>query len=120
MHLRNLFQVFELTLLMSYLTVATATENYIEVKFKKEVKYTNGFSYNEHDRRPNEFRTQVSSVKYKVTDFNPEAEIDIKENSEIKIFFSNPIKDLTKFFHNFYDPNTEYIISVDLSNFLLY
>ena len=117
MHIRNLFQIFAMTLLVSYLTVATATENYIEVKFKKEVKYTNGFSYIEHDRRLNEFRTQVSSVKYKDTDFNPKAEIDIKENSEIKIFFSNPIKDLKNFFHNFYDPNTEYIISVDFSNF---
>ena len=37
-------------------------DNYIKVKFKKDVSYPHGFSFVEYDKSENEYRTEVYSI----------------------------------------------------------
>ena len=92
-------------------------DNYIILKFKKEAYYPYGFSFVEYDQSLNQYRKEKYFIKYQYKKFQPNDGLKIIENSEIYIYFNSTVTNLKKFFYNYYDPNAEYIISIDLSHF---
>ena len=92
-------------------------DNYIKVKYKKEVTYPYGFSINEHDKPENQYRKDIYLINKKSKRYKPNENLTIEENTEIKIVFNSTIKSLAKFFYVYYDPNVEYISSIDFTYF---
>ena len=92
-------------------------DNYIKVRFKKEVIYPDGFGFVEYDKSENEYRKDIDSIKLNQDNFQKNETLTIPEGSEIKIYFNYPVTSLEKFFYDYYDPNVEFILSVDLSHF---
>ena len=89
----------------------------IKVKYKKEVTYPYGFSINEHDKSENQYRKDIYLINKKSKRYKPNENLTIEENTEIKIVFNSTIKSLAKFFYVYYDPNAEYISSIDFTYF---
>ena len=92
-------------------------DNYIKVKYKKDVTYSYGFSKIEYDKSENKYRSDIYLINNNNTSYKPNETLIIKENTEIKIVFNSSIKSLAKFFYDYYDPNVEYISSIDLIHF---
>ena len=92
-------------------------DNYIKVKYKKDVTYSYGFSKIEYDKSENKYRSDIYLINNNNTSYKPNETLIIKENTEIKIVFNSTLKSLAKFFYDYYDPNVEYISSIDLTHF---
>ena len=92
-------------------------DNYIKVKYKKDVTYSYGFSIIEYDKSENQYRSDIYLINNNNTSYNPNEALTIKENTEIIIGFNSTLKSLAKFFYDYYDPNVEYISSIDLTHF---
>ena len=91
-------------------------DNYITVKFKKEVKYPYGFSYVEFDYK-NNYRSEVYYIKYNNEKYKPYENLTVSKDTEIRILFNSVITSTSKFFYDYFDPNVEHIISIDFSHF---
>jgi surface protein len=87
------------------------------VKYKKNVTYSYGFSIIEYDKSENQYRPDIYLIKYNNTYKKPNETLIIKENTEIKIYLNSIYTTLAKFFYDYYDPNVEYISSIDLTHF---
>ena len=83
-------------------------EHYISVKYKALTIY---------ESFENEYRQNISHIINGNTQVEPDKPLEIKANAIIKIVFNTTITNLTKFFYDYYDPNVEFISSIDLSNF---
>ena len=85
--------------------------NYIICKYNTKVVYENGFL--------NEYRHNISYIKIGNSEFNPDENFIIEENTSIEIYFSETITSLRSFFTGIenIDKNAQKIISVDLSHF---
>ena len=92
-------------------------DNYIKVKYKKDATYSYGFSIIEHDKSENQYRSDIYLINNNNTSYQPNEALTIKKNTEITIVFNSAIKSLNKFFYDYYDPNVEYISSIDLTHF---
>ena len=92
-------------------------DNYIKVKYKKDVTYSHDFSIIEYDKSENQYRSDIYLINNNNTSYNPNEALTIKENTEIIIGFNSTLKSLAKFFYDYYDPNVEYISSIDLTHF---
>ena len=95
----------------------TYDTNYIRVKFINSVSYTKGFGFDEYYQAPNEYRRGIDLIQINGKSYKPNEALTISKNSEIKIIFNYTQTNLTNFFHSYYDPNVEEIISIDLSHF---
>ena len=85
--------------------------NYIICKYNTKGVYENGFL--------NEYRHNISYIKIGNSEFNPDENFIIEENTSIEIYFSETITSLRSFFTGIenIDKNAQKIISVDLSHF---
>ena len=82
--------------------------NYITVNFNNEFIYENGFN--------NSYRTSVKMVLLDNKEIEITERLEIKNNSELKIFFNDSLESLESFFNSKYDSNVKYIKSIDFSN----
>ena len=101
----------------NFKTLSCDPDNYIKVKFKKDVVYSNGFNFVENGKLKNEYRKEVFLIQYENNRYMPNDKLTISKEKEIKIVFKSPMISTTNFFYDYYDPNVEYIISIDLSHF---
>ena len=88
-------------------------ENYIIAKYGKETKYNRG-------KFKNMYRKNVDYIMYKGEMIDPNKQFTIEENGIIQIYPSEDITSLDRFFFSSLlagDPNSYYIISIDLSHF---
>ena len=98
-------------------TSSCEPDNYIKVKYKKDVTYSYGFSIIEYDKSENQYRPDIYLINNNNKRYKPNEILIIKENTEIKIVFNSTLESLAKFFYDYYDPNVEYISSIDLTHF---
>ena len=83
--------------------------NYIIVKYGTETTYkANSFK--------NQYRQSVNYINYNGETVPLTQDFTIKANDIIQIHLS-PVTTLEKFFYDYYDPNVEYISSIDLTHF---
>ena len=101
----------------NFKTLSCDPDNYIKVKFKKDVVYSNGFNFVENGKLKNEYRKEVFLIQYENNRYMPNDKLTISKEKEIKIVFKSPMINTTNFFYDYYDPNVEHIISIDLSHF---
>ena len=92
-------------------------DNYIKVKYKKDVTYPYGFSIIEYDKSENQYRPDIFLIKNNNKRYKPNETLIIKENTKIEIYLNSTYTTLAKFFYDYYDPNVEYISSIDLTHF---
>ena len=85
-------------------------DNYIIAKYGTETTYG-------ADEFKNEYRQNVDHINYKDKEIDQTQQFTIEANTTIEIYFSETIKSLAKFFYDYYDPNVEYISSIDLTHF---
>ena len=92
--------------------------NYIVVHFGKDVQYKYGFAFNNENEK-NKYRNNISFIinadhnrKINVTE-----EILITAGNKIEIYFSSPLTSLESFFDINFDPNVEFITSIDFPSF---
>ena len=98
-------------------TLCCDPDNYIIVKFKEDISYPYGFSFVEYDQSQNEYRSEIYLIIKDHDRFKPNEALNISKGEEIKIIFNSSITSTAKFFYDYYDPNVEHIISIDLSHF---
>ena len=91
--------------------------NYIKLKYKKEITYPYGFKIIEYDKSENQYRPDIYLINNNNKRYKPNETLIIKENKEIKIYLNTTYISLAKFFYAYYDPNVEYISSIDLTHF---
>ena len=83
--------------------------NYIIVKYGAETTYeANSFK--------SQYRQSVDYIKYNGENVVLTQDFTIKANDIIQIYLSQ-VTILEKFFYDYYDPNVEYISSIDLTHF---
>lgn len=92
--------------------------NYIVIHYGKDVQYKYGFAYNDNGEK-NAFRNNINFIINGNHDIkiNDNEEIFILEGHKIEIYFSSPLTSLESFFDKNYDPNVEYIDSIDFPHF---
>ena len=98
-------------------TLSCDPDNYIKLKFKEDVNYPYGFSFIQNNQKQNEFRTEIYLIQYDHIRYKQNEALNISKDKDVKIVFNSLISTTTKFFYDYYDPNVEYIISMDLSHF---
>ena len=98
-------------------TTSCDPDNYIKVKYKKDVTYSYGFSIIEYDKSENQYRPDIYLINNNNKRYKPNEALIIEKNIEIKILYNSKLKSLEKFFYDYYDPNVEYISSIDLTHF---
>jgi len=92
-------------------------DNFIKIKFKKEVNYPYGFSIIEYDQSENQYRPDIYLINNQNKRYQPNEALTVKKNAEIKIVYNSTISSLEKFFYDYYDSNVEFIESIDLTHF---
>ena len=101
-----------------YKETGTCSENnFIVVKYNKNVNYPYGFGYNTFDRSPNKYRSEIAKIKCSEKLYLPDEALDIPANTKVEIFFNSSLVNLTKFFYYYDDPNVENIKSISLAYF---
>ena len=98
-------------------TCSENINNYIKIKYNKDVSYPYGFGYIEYDKSPNKYRSEVVVIKTNKKIYQPDEALDILAKKEVEIYFNSSLVNLTKFFYYYDDPNVENIISINLEFF---
>ena len=93
-------------------------QNYIIIKYGKDVKYNSGFGIDTYNDLVNAYRQYIDFIIYKDhnTKIKRNEQLIIYENSKIEIYFSNIQISIKNFFSSNYDNNVENIISIDFSH----
>ena len=85
-------------------------ENYIVIKYKENVEYSNGFKHN--------FRKNINIIEYEGQRYSDTDQLTISANKEIKVhILSDNTTDFRMYFYTFHDKNADKMISLDFSNF---
>ena len=92
------------------------SNDYIIVKFKDTVNYPYGFGFDKYYKTENEYRKGIFLTKEGEDRYESDDSLNVPKDSEIKIYFNSKVTSLKNFFHSYYDPNVEHIISIDLTN----
>ena len=82
----------------NFKTLSCDPDNYIKVKFKKDVAYSNGFNFVENGKLKNEYRKEVFLIQYENNRYMPNDKLTISKEKEIKILFKSPMINTTNFF----------------------
>ena len=83
--------------------------NYMICNYKTKTEYTNGFQ--------NQYRNHIAFIKNESSIVFPNEKLIIEANTNIEIYFHEPITDLSYFFSVIEDSNTRNIKLIDLSHF---
>ena len=97
-------------------TSSCDTNNYIKVKYTKDVTYSYGFNIIEYDKSENQYRSYIYLINSNNKRYKPNETLIIKEYKN-KNIFKFIIHNFRKFFYDYYESNVENIISIDLTNF---
>ena len=85
-------------------------ENYIVIKYKENVEYSNGFKHN--------FRQNINFSEYEGQRYSDTDQLTISANKEIKVhILSDTTTSFQMYFYIYHDINADKMISLDFSNF---
>ena len=83
-------------------------ENYIVIKYKENVEYSNGFKHN--------FRQNINFIEYEGQRYSDTDQLTISANKEIKVHILSDTS-YYMYFYTYHDINADKMISLDFSNF---
>ena len=87
------------------------SNNYIKITYQQNVKY------NQNNQFKNNYRYDISFLRYKNIEYSGQENIEIEANSKLEIYFSSHLTSLEHFFDSLYDINSAKINSIDFTYF---